>query len=282
MAIQVTMSPPDAGARVLALARLFPQEMRMALGRAGAAYRGRLRQVMSHAGGIWGVPSFAALSPLSLSLRQRRIVGGKLADPSSIQMYSNGGILAIGWITALQPWASMLQEHGDRETTPSERHYLYMRTGSQESHRAAKLQQADAYKHEATSLYAAARRRAKSKGSRVDLAELRANPGKYAWMMATGSITRKIGQMRAAQMRRNAEELKVAAKGARNEAKHLTGERAFVQDHYHRPARPVIEPFAEAHRTEFPRWIEGAGSKLIARRLERIASVTPRFQEPNP
>jgi hypothetical protein len=160
------------------LQRLFPGEMRAALGRAGAAYRGRMRKIMRTGGGQYGVPKFRPLAALTLLLSSPHKIGGVLANSSAIQMYNSGGRVTIGWISSLVKYASAIQDPESREKTAAERRHLHVVLGRRQ------------------------------------------------W-----------------------------------------NDPAMIASPYNRPARPVMAPFAAAHRLEFPRWIEGAAGKLLARKL---------------
>ncbi|MEI8164754.1 MAG: hypothetical protein WCG26_00180 [Chloroflexales bacterium] len=254
MAELVTMSPPDVGDRMKELSRLFPAEMRAALGRAGAAYRSRLRRVMAVGGGQFGVPPLAPLAALSLELRKRRTIGGELAKSSAIQMYANGGVMVVGWITALNKWASSIQDSESRSMSSQEKHFLYQRLGSQQSRKQSLKTEASALRGEAK-MRSSAGRKALRRG-----------------VLFAGLIARRQQVLAGG--------LRDMAKQNLKEARALTGERSMVPTTYYRPRRPVIVPFADAHRAEFPRWIEGAAVKLLARKLGSQVRQGSFVQEP--
>lgn len=237
------MSPPDAGARVRELARLFPAEVARASARAGAAYRGRMRALMRAGGGLHGVPRFAPLSQLSIALRGRRLPGGKLAAPAAIQLraFSAGGF-QVGWLSALDGWSVPFQESKVGMIDKAARHamhkVLWAKTGR------------------------ATRMRAQAEMLRGEAGVLRKD-AKRGWFRTW--------------KKRHAKDLIKQARGLERASDKLTETAGdpLVQNLYSRPARPMIGPFATSQEPELQGWIEGAARKLVAARLARIAAVTP-------
>ena len=122
----VTISALDK-ARLLNLLTTFPRETYRGLGRAGAAIRAKMRELMRSAGGSEGVEKFRPHSEWTIALHgDDRKLGGKLAESSAIQMYRNNkAALSIGFISKLALWAEMFQEKEDRATTVDERRRLH-------------------------------------------------------------------------------------------------------------------------------------------------------------
>lgn len=113
--------------RLMALSVRFPRAVYKGLGRAGAVYRGKLRKVMRSGGGTEGVPKFASLDPATLKVRRAygsrvRKIGGSLAKASSIQMYRNSKAeFVVGFISALEPYARMIQTKETRSLARGEK-----------------------------------------------------------------------------------------------------------------------------------------------------------------
>lgn len=123
--------------RLLALQRRFPRETYRGIGRAASTIRSKMRKVMKVGGGIEGVPKFDGLDEITEELRAQGLVkrsvpntvGGKLSEPSAIQMFKNGkGRFQVGFVTGLEPYAKMFQTSNVRQLKRSEA-ILFHRAG---------------------------------------------------------------------------------------------------------------------------------------------------------
>lgn len=117
----------DTRDKLRKLAEFFPRQVYQAVGRAGSTMRGRLRRVMGSSGGAFGVGMLAPHATLTTLLRGDHIIGGKLANPSAIQMYGKRGTFIVGFVSALEGYASGLQDAEVRTFTPAEIRAFHMR-----------------------------------------------------------------------------------------------------------------------------------------------------------
>lgn len=123
--IEITVNQSDI-ARFNRLAAAFPKESYKGLGRAASVFRARMRKIMKSGGGLHGVEKFPAHAPETMALNafegKDNVLGGKLAKSSSIQMYrKNKGEFTIGFISALQGYASAFQDPENRAMDKNEK-----------------------------------------------------------------------------------------------------------------------------------------------------------------
>jgi hypothetical protein len=125
MTFNLKINTIDA-ARLMRLLVSFPRETYRGLGRAGAAIRSKMRKLMRRGGGSDGVSKFRPLNYLTTGVHPGRPMGGKLSQPSAIQMYRQGkGALVIGFVSALVGWAKPFQESENRAFTKGERYFFH-------------------------------------------------------------------------------------------------------------------------------------------------------------
>ena len=79
----------------------------------------KLRQVVTKAGGVNGVPKFRDFEEFTKELRAKkgisgRPMGGVLADEKCIVSFKRNGYQVIGWPDNLAAWAVKFQDGGDR------------------------------------------------------------------------------------------------------------------------------------------------------------------------
>lgn len=103
-----------------------------AYGRAITSIKGKLQKVVSHAGGVEGVPKFKDFERFTRELRQARNntkpMGGVLADKRVIIAKKVGKTQYIGWPDRLAQWAVKFQDAEPRTaifTSEMSRHYLH-------------------------------------------------------------------------------------------------------------------------------------------------------------
>ena len=89
--------------------------MNRSIGRAVAGLKKQFSAVMTHSGGVAGVPKFAGFEDFTRSLRavkgiSNRRMGGVLAEKKRIVAYKKNGWQVIGWPDALASWAVEFQD----------------------------------------------------------------------------------------------------------------------------------------------------------------------------
>ena len=126
--IELTIKFDDKTARDFTqLSSQFPKEMARANGRAASTVKRRMRSAMEKGGGTGGIPTFAPLHPTTIWLSGNHAPGGKLTASSAIVSYKLGTAQVVGWLSALDKWASSLQTAEQHEMPTDERHYMHMR-----------------------------------------------------------------------------------------------------------------------------------------------------------
>lgn len=89
--------------------------MARSMGRAVSGLKRQFEAVMTHSGGVAGVPKFAGFEDFTRSLRavkgiSNRRMGGVLAEKKRIVAYKKNGWQVIGWPDALASWAVKFQD----------------------------------------------------------------------------------------------------------------------------------------------------------------------------
>ena len=87
----------------------------LSMGRAVKGLKRQFEAVMTHSGGVAGVPKFAGFEDFTRSLRavkgiSNRRMGGVLAEKKRIVAYKKNGWQVIGWPDALASWAVKFQD----------------------------------------------------------------------------------------------------------------------------------------------------------------------------
>lgn len=96
----------DAYRTLSRLERETPKTLRSAARGAATRAQNRLKKLMRVGGGVYGVPSFAPLSAMTVAIgRYTGTIGGVLAGKDKIVKFKNGDGWVIGWPDRLAGWA---------------------------------------------------------------------------------------------------------------------------------------------------------------------------------